>query len=576
MSHRFRSVPVVSVSTLAILGLAAQAAAQSVLFTVNGDNASDTFGQSIDVVGDVDFDGFADFMVGAWRDDNNGKSDSGSVRVVSGKTGATIWVIDGDLANDHMGWGSSGAGDVNGDGRADICAAADEADQPGLVNVGTAKIVDGATGQTIWLLKGDTAGDFFGWSSAHAGDVDGDGFSDVVCGNLQDDDGAKTNCGSIWVFSGATGQSLFRRFGGLAGDAMGDSCGGIGDVNGDGFSDVIGGSPSADPAGTSSGIALVCSGNGGATLFTIQGSAASDNLGGAVAGAGDVDLDGVPDFVVGAGGADVSATNSGSARVYSGATGALIVAFHGDSAGDNLGGAVDGAGDVDGDGYADIVEGAAGDDDNGTSCGAIRVISVKRNAVLATWYGDAASDVLGTSVSGGYDMDGDGLADVVAGATGDDNNGSGSGSARAFTVRPVGVSMFGAGTSGCLGKQVLAANGVPNVGNAAFALLGNRAPASSIGYLLVTDQPNPAGTPAPGIGAIFHVALPPIANFLFVGNTFVDPKGSLLSPVPLPADPLLAGFQVSFQALSVWPAPCPGLPLSNASSTNGLTITIQP
>lgn len=576
MTHRFRRHATRDLLALSTFALTGVASAQSVLFTVNGDNASDTLGQSIDIVGDVDFDGFADFMVGAWRDDNNGKVDSGSVRVVSGKTGATIWVIDGDLANDHMGWGSSGAGDVNGDGRADICAAADEADQPGLSNVGTAKIVNGATGQTIWLLKGDTAGDFFGWSSAHAGDVDGDGFSDIVCGNLQDDDVGKTNCGSIWVFSGATGASLFRRFGGAAGDSMGDSCGGIGDVNGDGFSDVIGGAPAADPAGASSGVALVCSGAGGGTLYTIQGGLASDSLGGSVAGAGDVDLDGVPDFIVGVGGLDVGATNAGGARVFSGATGNLLKQIVGDSASDNLGGAVDGAGDVDGDGFDDITVGATGDDDNGASCGAIRVFSVKRDLVLATWYGDAASDQLGTSVSGGYDMDGDGLADVVAGAPGDDNNGSGSGSARAFSVRPVGVAMFGAGTSGCDGKQILAANGVPAVGNGGFALLGKDAPASSIGYLLVTNVPNVAGSPAPGIGAIFHVALPPIASFLLLGNTFADAKGSVISPVPLPNDPLLAGFQVSFQGLSVWPTSCPGLPLSNVSSTNGLTITIQP
>jgi FG-GAP repeat len=570
MTHRVR------LAACSFLAFAGAATAQSVLFTVNGDNASDTLGQSIDIVGDVDFDGYADFMVGAWRDDNNGKVDSGSVRVVSGKTGATIWVINGDLANDHMGYGSSGAGDVNGDGRADICAAADEADQPGLANVGTAKIVDGATGATIWLLKGDTAGDFFGWSSAHAGDVDGDGFSDVVCGNLQDDDGAKTNCGSIWVFSGATGLSIFRKFGGLAGDAMGDSCGGVGDVNGDGRSDVIGGAPSADPAGTGSGTAIVYSGIDGSVLYTVNGIAAADNLGGSVAGAGDVDLDGVVDFVVGAGGSDVFLANAGTARVFSGATGALLHALHGESAGDNLGGAVDGAGDVDGDGYGDIATGATGDDNNGASCGALRVFSGKNGAILFTGYGDSASDVLGTSVSGGYDMDGDGLDDVVAGATGDDNNGAGSGSARAYSLRPTGVALFGSGTAGCAGKQILGANGVPAVGNASFALIGNIAPASSVGYLLVSSTPNLAGTQQPGLGAILHVALPPVASFLLIGNSFADAKGSFLAPVPLPADPLLAGFPVSFQTLSAWPSPCPGLPATQVSSSNGLTITIQP
>ena len=65
------------------------AQAQSVLFTAAGDSANDTFGQCVDIVGDVNGDGFADLLAGAWRDDPSGKSDAGTVRVISGKTGLT-------------------------------------------------------------------------------------------------------------------------------------------------------------------------------------------------------------------------------------------------------------------------------------------------------------------------------------------------------------------------------------------------------------------------------------------------------------------------------------------------------
>lgn len=572
MSVLSRVFPVLA----AALCVAPLAGAQSVLFTAAGDSANDTFGQCVDIVGDVNGDGFADMIVGAWRDDPSGKSDAGTVRVISGKTGLALFTIPGDLANDHMGFGSSGAGDANGDGFADICAAADEADVGGFVNNGSAKIVSGANGATLFFLQGDNGGDLFGWSSAFAGDCNGDGRADSVLGSLQDDTTGKSNCGSAAVHSGANGALLWKAFGGLANDNLGDAVGGAGDVNGDGFDDVIAGAPSADPAGASSGQALVLSGSNGAVLLTINGNSASDGLGGSVSGAGDVDLDGVPDLIVGIPGEDNTGANSGNVRVVSGTTGAVLWSFDGDSAGDNLGTSVRGAGDVDGDGYADLVAGANGDDDNGAGCGAVRVWSGKTGTVLATFYGDAAGDALGVSVGAGGDLDGDGFDDVCAGATGDDDGGAASGTARAFSAIPVGIDPFGTGTAGCAGSTRLNGNRVPNVGAADFALIGDHAPANTVGYLLVGDAADVPGTLGFGSNALIHVALPPLSSFIFLGNAFSDAHGSHIAPVPLPALPQLAGFQATFQTLWVWPTPCPGLGALNASSSNGVTITIQP
>jgi hypothetical protein len=129
---------------------------------------------------------------------------------------------------------------------------------------------------------------------------------------------------------------------------------------------------------------------------------------------------------------DDNGTDSGSARVISGVDGTILYTFYGDSPGDHLGCAVGGAGDVDGDGYDDLVVGAVKDDDNGDQCGSARLYSGKDGTVLCTFYGDTAHDHLGISVSGAGDVNCDGKADIIVGAYGYDTNGSNSGRAFVF------------------------------------------------------------------------------------------------------------------------------------------------
>jgi hypothetical protein len=111
--------------------------------------------------------------------------------------------------------------------------------------------------------------------------------------------------------------------------------------------------------------------------------------------------------------------------------------FSGDSANDQFGISVSGAGDVNGDGFDDLIVGAHLDDNNGGSSGSARVLSGATGAILYTFSGDSAGDQFGFSVSGAGDVDGDGFDDLIVGAFLDDNNGTDSGSARVFLSVPL-------------------------------------------------------------------------------------------------------------------------------------------
>ena len=147
-------------SILAVATLfAAGAQAQTTLYTFNGDSAFDLFGLSVSGAGDVNGDGFADLIVGAIGNDNNG-SFSGSARVFSGVDGSVLYTFDGDSAEDHFGWSVSGAGDVNGDGFADLIVGAVFDDNNGSAS-GSAYVFTGL------------------FNSALSCDIDGDGIDDV-------------------------------------------------------------------------------------------------------------------------------------------------------------------------------------------------------------------------------------------------------------------------------------------------------------------------------------------------------------------------------------------------------------
>ena len=146
--------------------------------------------------------------------------------------------------------------------------------------------------------------------------------------------------------------------------------------------------------------------------FTFTGDSAGDRFGNSVSSAGDVNGDGFDDLIVGAQNDDNNGTDSGSARVFSGADGSVLYNFDGDSAGDLFGGSVSGAGDVNGDGFDDLIVGAQNDDNNGANGGSARVLSGADGSVLYSFDGEIG-DGFGQSVSGAGDVDGDGFDDLI-------------------------------------------------------------------------------------------------------------------------------------------------------------------
>ena len=451
-------------------------------------------GAAVAGAGDVNGDGRGDVVVGAPQETARGRSGSGSAYVIFGtesptrvdlaQVGARGFRIDGAADGDRLGTAVGGAGDVNGDGLADVVLGAPEADAHGRGGSGTAFVVFGrretsaavdlaALGGAGFRIDGAAALDNAGAAVAGAGDVNGDGRADLVVGAPRAGNNARPGSGSAHVVFGtgqaaaidlaALGGAGFRIDGAAALDNAGAAVAGAGDVNGDGRADVVVGAPRAgNNARPGSGSAHVVFGRretseidlaalGGAG-FRIDGAAALDNAGAAVAGAGDVNGDGRADVVVGAPQAGNNArTGSGSAHVVFGtgqaaaidlaALGGAGFRIDGAAALDNAGAAVAGAGDVNGDGRADVVVGAPQAGNNArTGSGSAHVVFGRREtsgidlaALGGAGFridGAAALDNAGAAVAGAGDVNGDGRADVVVGAPQAGNNARpGSGSA---------------------------------------------------------------------------------------------------------------------------------------------------
>jgi hypothetical protein len=297
-------------------------------------------------------------------------------------------------------------GDLNHDGRADFVVGSPSNGSHGT-GAGLVRVFSGSNGAVLYSVYG-TAGDRLGNSVCTLGDVNGDGFPDFAAGAPR----SGVRAGYVRVYSGRSGAVLATLNGTGIGDRFGTSVCGAGDVNHDAVPDILVGATGESSAGANAGSAYVYSGANGARLFTFAGPAPGAQLGNAVANAGDVNADGYPDFLIAA---SRDQAGAGSVFVYSGQNGTLLYHFVGSTIDDYLGRGVSGAGDTDGDGYDDFSF-AGEENNNELHTGAVFVHSGLDGSLIYTLYGDHVEDDFGLGLSRGGDIDVDGLADLLVGA----------------------------------------------------------------------------------------------------------------------------------------------------------------
>lgn len=451
-----------------VFALASSALAQSQHFQFAGVSSGDGFGSSASFAGDVDADGFTDLAVAS----ELGAAGKGYVEVRSGLTGLTLLTFVGAASGERFGAALAPLGDVDGDGHADLAIGAPLA-SPNGAGSGSVVVFSGANGAALYSLGGAVAGDHFGFALASLGDQDGDGRRELVIGAV-DADPAGSSSGSVRVTSGKSGAKLYDVAGPSANELFGFALAALDDQDGDGFDDFVVGAPCA-PGVPKPGSVTLVSGRTGAPLAVQTGWTNFDGHGSALANAGDVDGDGRDDVVVGA--PQTQSAKRGYAQVWTNALAYLQWDIAGDSNGDAFGSTVASAGDPDQNGLADFAVGAPKDDDQGSDCGAVRVLSGISGQAIFTRFGAVAGAGFGRSLAGGLDASGDGVADLLAGGPGEGANGS----ARLLSVRTLALSSDVHTVSlAALGTQQLALAADPFVcGGKDYTLLGSLSGISS-------------------------------------------------------------------------------------------------
>ncbi len=408
-------------------------------------------GHTLAAVGDVNGDGYDDMVVGApFYGSYTGSHEGRAYLFLGSAMGLATtpaWTIagGGSCGNYYcnVGYGVGAAGDVNGDGYADVIVSMGRWSN-GQYDEGRVNVYYGSpTGLSVtpnWMVEGNQYRGYFGATPGTAGDVNGDGYDDVIIGS-----GASYGVGknTAFVYLGsptglscgtgcpvdATAAAAWTFTSSQATANVGGAVATAGDLNGDGFSDVLVAAPLYDEGGrTDAGMVWAFLGSSAGLSSTPVWSAVGDQayaqLGYGLSTAGDVNGDGYDDFVVGAPRYDNGQTDEGRAWLYLGsALGPSTTAAwisEPDRANTAYGNSFGALGDLNGDGYADVAAGGLEwDSDSRTNAGKVWVYlgSAAGLAGTAAWTaeGDQAGAVLGAAVGAG-DVNGDGAPDLLIGA----------------------------------------------------------------------------------------------------------------------------------------------------------------
>lgn len=386
------------------------------------------FGWAVASVGDINGDGYSDIIVGDQTYPLAPTYQNGLACIFNGSAAGTVAtpsIILYDPLRNSSGAGQSdlfsqslaSAGDINGDGYSDIIVGAPNTyNAPDGSAQGRAYIYlggpDNVAPALSGTLNGAVAGDQFGIGISSAGDVNADGYNDVIVGANQ----AGGNLGRAYLYLGSasglstTAAAIFSDPGATSGDRFGVAVAGVGDVNGDGYGDIVVGAPGVLP-GSIVGKAYVYYGNASgvatspALTMTDPGAANENRFGRFVAGAGDINGDGYSDVLISAFGAS---SNHGAVYVYYGSAiglptlPSLTLNDPANGTNDGFGNGIATAGDVNGDGYSDVL----------IYGGNMAYLYNGSRSGLST---TAATSVAATSTAVGSagDVNGDGYSDVV-------------------------------------------------------------------------------------------------------------------------------------------------------------------
>ena len=376
-----------------------------VLHTFTGEHVGDSFGWVAENLGDINHDGVSDMIIPAIDNSENGPS-AGKVYIYSGATFEVLNTVLGQ-PGEQLGYSATSAGDVNADGTPDyVIGGPGSSSGPGRVAV-----YSGSDHSLLreWTMQGMR----FGASVAGAGDVNGDGYGDILVG-APAASFSHLHAGRVYMLSGKDGTILWTRDGLGEEDRLGAGLGKVGRLDADAAPEVVAGAWNA--GNSHGGQAYVYSGRTGATLFTLDPFAhgtASRFSQFFASGPGDINQDGTPDIYIGdyddkRGGGE----GTGRGYVFSGRDGSLLYLFNGMSKKEGFGPGR-GAGDVNGDGYPDLIIGAYTNSEAAVYAGKAYVFSGKDGFLVRTMTDRLPSDYFGVDALAVGDVNGDGLTDFL-------------------------------------------------------------------------------------------------------------------------------------------------------------------